>query len=131
MGKLVTLLAHSRFHRERFQQVKGTNSPLDPPLQAYWEERRTQSLYRRTMADARKRQRYLLERQKYRCAITGLPLEDLTLVEIHHITAKHVGGNDDWGNLCLVLTWAHHALHARHGGDYTKASLTDVPFSGL
>lgn len=130
-GKLVTLLSHSRFHRVRFQQVKGMNSPLDPRLQTYWEERRTQLLYRRTMADARKRQRYLLERQKYRCAITGLPLEDLSQVETHHITAKHAGGNDDWSNLCLVLRWAHIALHASHGGDYSKASLKDVPFSGI
>ena len=27
------------------------------------------------------------------------------LVDIHHITPKRVGGNDDWGNLCLVLRW--------------------------
>lgn len=130
-GKLVSLLAHSRFHRLRFQQVKGTHSPLDPRLEEYWEERRTQSLYRRALADARKLRRYLLERQKYRCAITGLPLEDESQIEVHHITPKHVGGNDDWGNLCLVLGWAHRALHARHGGDYSQASLKDVPFSGL
>src|SRR4051794_3348528 len=130
-GKMVSLLAHSRFHRLRHQQVKGTNTPLDPRLQTYWEERRTQSLYRRALSDARKLQRHLLTRQQYRCAITGLPLEDLSQVEIHHITPKHVGGNDDWGNLCLVLRWAHSALHAGHGGDYSKASLKDVPFSGL
>src|SRR5262249_42042259 len=130
-GKMVSLLAHSRFRRVRFHKVRGTNSPLDPRLETYWEERRTQSLYRRALADARRLQRYLLRRQNYRCAITGLPLEDLALVEVHHITPKHVGGNDDWGNLCLVLRWAHIALHARHGGDYTKASLKDVPFSGL
>jgi hypothetical protein len=130
-GKMVSLLAHSRFHRQRFQQVKGTYSPLDPRLQAYWEERRTQALYRRALADARKLQRHLLKRQKYRCAITGLPLEDLMQCDVHHITPKHVGGNDDWNNLCLVLRWAHTALHARHGGDYSKASLKDVPFSGL
>jgi hypothetical protein len=111
--------------------VKGTNSPLDPRLGAYWDERPTQSLFRRVLADARKLHRHLLERQKYRCAITGLRLEDLAQVEIHHITAKHVGGNDDWNNLCLVLPWAHSALHASHGRDYAKASLKDVPFSGL
>jgi retron-type reverse transcriptase len=130
-GKLVSLLAHSRFRRVRFHKVEGTNSPLDPRLEAYWEERRIGALLRRALADARKLQRYLLRRQNYRCAITGLPLEDLTLVEVHHITAKHVGGNDDWGNLCLVLRWAHLALHARHGGDYSRASLKDVPFSGV
>jgi RNA-directed DNA polymerase len=130
-GKLVSLLSHSRFHRVRFQQVKGTNSPLDPRLEEYWEERRTRSLYRLVLADARRLHQHLLKRQKYRCAITGLPLEDMSQVEIHHITPKHVGGNDDWGNLCLVLRWAHSALHARHGGDYSRASLKDVPFSGL
>jgi RNA-directed DNA polymerase len=130
-GKMVSLLAHHRFRRVRFHKVQGANSPLDPRLEAYWEERRTQALYRRALADARQLQRYLLRRQNYRCAITGLPLEDLALVDIHHITPKRVGGNDDWGNLCLVLRWAHIALHARHGGDYSKASLKDVPFSGL
>ena len=43
-GKMVTLLSHSRFHRLRFQQVKGTNSPLDPRLTEYWEKRRDASL---------------------------------------------------------------------------------------
>ena len=88
-------------------------------------------MYRRALSDARKLQQHLLRRQSYRCAITGLPLEDLSQVDVHHITAKHAGGNDDWNNLCLVLRWAHIALHARHGGDYSKASLKDVPFSGL
>ena len=76
-GKRVTLLTHSRFHRLRFHKVQGTNSLLDLRLEEYWEERRTQALFRRTLADARQLQRYLLRRQNYRCAITGLPLEDL------------------------------------------------------
>ena len=121
----------SRFHRLRFHRVKGTNSPLDPRLQAYWEERRTQALFRRALTDVRKLRLHLLKRQKYRCAITGLPLTEDAPIEVHHITPKHVGGNDDWNNLCLVLQWAHQALHAGHGGDYSKASLNDVPFSGL
>jgi retron-type reverse transcriptase len=130
-GKLVTLLAHSCFSRLRFQQVQGTNSPLDPRLTAYWENRRTRSLFRRALADARRRQLYLLKRQNYRCAITGLPFEDLTEAELHHIVPKACGGNEDWSNLCLVFRWAHSALHTRHGGDYSLASLNDVPFSGL
>ena len=52
-------------------------------------------------------------------------------MEVHHITPKHVGGNDDWGSLCLVLRWAPIAPHARQGGDHSKASLKGVPFSGL
>src|ERR1700755_124940 len=62
-GRLVTLLAHTRFHRVRHQQVKGTNSPLDPRLTNYWEERRERSLLRRLMADGNRLRRYLLRRQ--------------------------------------------------------------------
>lgn len=130
-GKLVTLLAHTRFHRVRHQQVKGTNSPLDPRLAAYWEERRERSLLRRLVADGNRLRRYLMRRQQNRCAITGLPIADVSEVQIHHIIPTQVGGNDDWSNLCLVFPWAHSALHARHQGDYSRASLSDVPFSGI
>jgi hypothetical protein len=72
-----------------------------------------------------------MQRQQNRCAITGLPIADVSAVEIHHIIPTQVGGNDDWSNLCLVFPWAHTALHARHRGDYSRASLNDVPFSGI
>jgi RNA-directed DNA polymerase len=130
-GRMVTLLSHSRFHRLRFQQVKGTNSPLDPRLAEYWENRRTQALLRRAMADARKRWTYLLQRQTSRCAITGLPLEETSEIVCHHIVARQAGGNDDWSNLCLVHKWAQAQLWSRYKGDQTMASLKDVPFSGL
>jgi RNA-directed DNA polymerase len=130
-GRMVTLLSHSRFHRLRFQQVKGMNSPLDPRLADYWENRRTQALFRRAIADARKLRMYLLKRQNYRCAITGLPLEDTSEIVRHHIVARQAGGNDDWSNLCLVHKWAQTQLWARHKGDQTLASLKDVPFSGF
>ena len=130
-GKMMTLLSHSRFHRLRFQQVKGMNSPLDPRLADYWENRRTQALFRRAIADARKRWMYLLKRQNYRCAITGLPLEDTSDIVPHHIVARQLGGNDDWSNLCLVHKWAQTQLWARYKGDRKLASLKDVPFSGL
>lgn len=130
-GRMVTLLSHSRFHRLRFQQVKGMNSPLDPRLAGYWEERRTQALFRRAIADARKLRTYLLKRQNYRCAITGLPLEDTSEIVRHYIVARQAGGHDDWSNLCLVHKWAQSQLWARFKGDQKLASLKDVPFSGL
>jgi len=131
MGTLVTVLSHSRFHRLRYQQVKGMNSPLDPRLEEYWENRRTTALFRRALADARNTQIYLLKRQKYRCAITGLALEDSSEIVFHHIVSQPMGGNNDWSNLCLVLKWAQTNLKIRHRGDLNLASLKDVPFSGL
>jgi len=126
-GKRVTLLAHHRFHRLRFQQVRGTNSPLDPRLVEYWKERRTTALYRRALADASRLRMHLLQRQHYRCAITGLPLAAESIVVLHHI----VRDNDDWNNLCLVLKWAQTDLRTRLRADHRVASLKDVPFSGL
>lgn len=131
MGKLATLLSHSRFNRLRFQQVKGMNSPLDPRLTEYWKNRRIQALFRRAIADARKLRTYLLKRQDYRCAITGLPFEDTSEIVRHHIVARQAGGNDDWSNLCLAHKWAQAQLWDRYKGDRKSASLNDVPFSGL
>jgi len=130
-GKMVTLLSHSRFHRLRFQQVKGMNSPLDPRLADYWENRRTQALFRRAIADARKLRTYLLKRQNYRCAITGVAFDDTSEIVHHHIVARQAGGNNDWSNLCLVHKWAQTQLRTRNKGDQRLASLKDVPFSGL
>ena len=130
-GKLVTLLPCSRFHRLRFQQVKSMNSPLDPRLTEYWEDRRVQALFRRALADAHKRRTYLLQRQNYRCAITGLPLEDSSEIVTHLIVPQQAGGHDNWSNLCLVHQWALAQLHARLRKDRSIASLKDVPFSGI
>jgi RNA-directed DNA polymerase len=130
-GKRVSLLSHSRFHRLRFQQVRGTNSPLDPRLEEYWEKRRTKALFRRALADASQLRLHLFKRQQHRCAITGLPLEDGSDIVIHRIVARRSGGSDDRDNLCLVLRWAEADLRARHRKDRTMASLKDVPFSGI
>jgi RNA-directed DNA polymerase len=130
-GKMVSLLSHVRFRRLRFQQVKGSNSPLDPRLQEYWEDRRTNALLRRACADMQQRRLHLLKRQKSRCAITGLPLEEMSEIVLHRIVSEQVGGNDDWNNLCLVLKWAHTTLLAQLKVEQKLASLIDVPFSGL
>jgi hypothetical protein len=130
-GKMVSLLSHARFRRVRFQKVKGTNSPLDPRLTDYWEDRRTNALLRRAYADMQQIRVHLLQRQKSLCAITGLPLEETSEIVLHRIVPKAAGGNDDWNNLCLVLKWAQTTLQARLKIEQQLASLKDVPFSGL
>jgi hypothetical protein len=130
-GKMVSLLAHSRFHRLRFQQVKDTNSPLDPRLEKYWEDRRTNALFRKAVADARQFRMHLFKRQNYRCAITGLPLDETSDIALHHVVPEEAGGGADWGNLCFVLKWARADLSTRLRKARKLASLKDVPFSGL
>jgi RNA-directed DNA polymerase len=130
-GKRVTILPHYRFYQLRFTAVKGTNSPLDPRLAEYWAQRRRQTLFRRAIADTSKRRTHLLTRQDYRCAITGMPLEEASEIVMHRIVAHSGGGNDDWSNLCLVHRWAQAQLWSRYKGNRSLASLKDVPFSGL
>jgi RNA-directed DNA polymerase len=130
-GRLVTIVAHSRFHGVRYSPVKGINSPLDPRLADYWEQRRKQTLFRRAVADASQRWMYLLTRQNYRCAITGMPLDATSEIVLHRITPKNAGGDNDWSNFCLVHQWALAQLAARHRSDHTMASPKDVPFSVL
>jgi hypothetical protein len=89
------------------------------------------ALFRRVLADVTKMRMHLLRRQNYRCAITGLALEEGTDIVLHHIVARQAGGSDDWNNLCLVFKWAQASLYTRHGSGRTLASLKDVPFSGL
>jgi len=117
-GKMTSAKAYRKLTRVNGQKFTMPN-------------RRTQALFRRAIADARKQRMYLLKRQNYRCAITGLPLEDTSEIVPHHIVARQAGGNDDWSNLCLVHKWAQTQLWARYKGDQTLASLKDVPFSGL
>jgi hypothetical protein len=88
-------------------------------------------LFRRAFADVRQRQVHLLKRQRSRCAITGLPLEETSELVLHRIVSKQDGGNDDWNNLCLAHKWAQTALVARLRVEQKPASLKDVPFSGL
>ena len=97
----------------------------------YWKARRMNALFRRAQADAQQRWTYLLTRQCYRCAITGLPLEKTSDLAIHHIVPKQAGGSDDWDNLCLVLKSAEAESQARLGTHGNQASLKDVPFSGV
>ena len=57
---------------------------------AYWENRRMQTLFRGAIADAHKLQLYLLKRQNYRCAITGMPPEDTSESRNIDCAIRHV-----------------------------------------
>lgn len=130
-GKLVSLLTHTQFHRLRFQQVKGTNSPFDPRLQEYWENRRTNALLRRAFADLQPYRVRQLNRQKSRCAITGLPFEKMNDIAIQRIVHQQHVKSDVRNVYCLVLKWAQTLLLKQLKIEQRMASLKDVPFSGL
>lgn len=66
----------------------------------------------------------------YRCAITGLLLEDTSDIVLHHLVVRQAGG-PAWSHLCFVPRWAQARPGACYRGNQTLASLKDVPFSGL
>lgn len=131
LGKLVSLQSHTRFHKLRFQQVKGTNSPFDPRLQEYWEDRRTNALLRRAYADLQPYRVRQLNRQKYRCAITGLPFERMNDIAIQRIVHQQHVKSDVRNVYCLVLKWAQALLLNQLKNKQRMALLKDVPFSGI
>lgn len=50
--------------------------------------------------------------QHGKCAVTGREFLCLSEIHCHHIKPKHLGGNDRYGNLTLVLEEVHRLIHA-------------------
>lgn len=101
------VLKFAWFPIERHIVVKGTASPDDPTLRAYWEERRqTQS----AKGHPRQIQR-LIKRQKGLCPICGDNLENGEELQVHHLTPRRKSGNDDDANLGLVHLYCHQQAH--------------------
>src|SRR5947208_2243032 len=82
-------------------------------VRRYWEDRRANHLLRRTYADQQPRRACLLRRQQHRCAITGLPLEDMAAITLQQVALGHDVASDGGHRWCLVLRWAQAALRTR------------------
>lgn len=102
------LLMYSWFPIERHALVKGTSSPDDPSLKAYWlnrELRKTKSL-KLTV-------RRLAEKQKGICPVCGESLLNDEDFHQHHLLARHQRNTDDSGDKILVHAECHQQLTAR------------------
>ncbi len=102
------LLRFARFTIIRHVMVKGTNSPDDPKLRAYWLERER----RKNWELPGHTQRHLALRQQGRCPLCGESLFNDEPTEQHHLTAKSVGGPDTLNNKILVHYFCHQQLTA-------------------
>lgn len=94
------LAAHAGTPTIRHVQVKGDKSPFDGDW-AYWASR----LGRHPLLS--KREATLLKRQQGRCARCGLFFRDGDLLEVDHITPKHLGGIDAYFNWQLLHGHCH------------------------
>lgn len=54
----------------------------------------------------------LLSAQWGKCAVTGKDFKTTEDIHCHHIKPKKMGGNDNYGNLTLVLDLVHKLIHA-------------------
>jgi len=129
-GRMITLLTHSRFHRLRFQQVNGMNSPVDPRLTGYWDSRREQALFRRAIADPA-----TAVCTSSSVNLTGAPSPAYRWRRRPKSSSPNCPRTSRWQRRLEQSLYRSQVgkdqLWTKHGGDRTLASLKDVPFSGL
>jgi RNA-directed DNA polymerase len=96
----------------RFAKVIGRNSPYDPALHQYWNERKKRYVGRETF----EKQRLILhQKQGYRCALCRIPFNPGESIETDHIIPRSRGGTDDINNKRLVHPWCHRQRHQLDG----------------
>ena len=54
----------------------------------------------------------LFSAQRGKCAVTGIPFENIEDIHCHHITPKKFGGTDEYENLILIHKVIHILVHA-------------------
>jgi RNA-directed DNA polymerase len=91
---------------QRHTMVKGTESPDDPNLKTYWQNRtkvKTKNLFS-------KKWREIAKRQNGRCLRCGDDLDNEEEIQLHHIDPER---GDDVDNLEIVHLYCHQQISAR------------------
>lgn len=107
--KTITLMWLADISIERHIKVKGTASPDDPQLQAYWANRRTR--YGKTYWDRSSKLRYVAENQNWQCSVCDTHLFNGEELQIHHRVPVKDGGTDRAENLIHLHKTCHQHLH--------------------
>jgi RNA-directed DNA polymerase len=102
------VLKFSWFPIERHVLVKGTASPDDPRLKAYWRKRQAAKAKDLTFS-----KQQLAKGQSGRCPACGDSLFNEEDVQVHHLLARSQGGKDSYSNLVLVHLLCHQHIHAK------------------
>ena len=89
----------------RHVKVKGSASPDDPTLKAYWKTRRIKMGRQRVATGSTLYG--LAETQRWQCPDCGQALFDGQEVHLHHRIPVQAGGSDEREN----LHWLHAACH--------------------
>ena len=104
------LLKYAWFPIERHILVRGTASPDDPALKAYW-------LWRNALKvkDLPPSRQKIAKKQHGLCPVCKSTLFNDEELHVHHRIPKAQGGKDTYGNLLLVHAFCHQQIHAREG----------------
>lgn len=87
--------------------VTGTNSPDDPSLDEYWEQRE-----RAKIKDLPPKHKALAKRQDGKCPICGESLFNDEDIEKHHMMKRDEGGSDTKDNMLLAHLYCHQQITA-------------------
>jgi RNA-directed DNA polymerase len=104
------LLKFKWFTIRRHVIVRGTASPDDPHLRAYWAARN-----RVKARDLTPSQHRIAQQQDHVCPVCGDTLFNDEEIQTHHKTPRAQGGADAYANLELVHYYCHQHLHAHTG----------------
>jgi RNA-directed DNA polymerase len=87
--------------------VKGANSPFDPALKTYWQQRAKVRTSYSTASDTK-----IAAKQKYMCPVCFSNLYNKQLLERHHLVYLSNGGKDTPGNIMLLHAECHKKVHS-------------------
>jgi RNA-directed DNA polymerase len=104
----IQLLRMSWTKIQRHVLIQYKNSPDDPTLEKYFEQRDKKEFDgNNTMSRIK-----LAKRQDYKCPKCKQSLQNGEALEIHHIVPRSMGGKDEYKNLQLLHTPCHIQHHS-------------------
>ncbi|MCP4343583.1 MAG: group II intron reverse transcriptase/maturase [Desulfobulbaceae bacterium] len=106
---LLRLVQLSDIPIERHIKVRGTASPDDPELNAYWQTRQTR--YGKTYWAKGSKRRQVAENQRWHCPMCGEHLHNGEELQTHHRIPINKNGSSKIGNLIILHQVCHQQLH--------------------
>jgi len=101
----------------RYSKVKGRNSPYNPTLKGYWQQRRKRQVAQQV--NSRLKQS-ILKQQDYICGQCKTPFLRPDTIHFHHIVPRKQGGSDAPHNRIALHSYCHHQFHQRYGYRYSR-----------
>ncbi|NEO17833.1 reverse transcriptase domain-containing protein, partial [Moorena sp. SIO3E8] len=96
---------------KRHTLVQYMNSPDDPNLIGYWEQRKIKQMEKTAKGRLSAGKDKIANRQNYTCPVCN-QLLGTNGIHTHHIIPKHLGGTDKYDNLVYLHEDCHHSIHA-------------------